>query len=75
MKEDQDMVEGGFQFVGQHAKFDVFTHHGEHILLHHDKPFSRQPYDMVDEVSGPRVAYRVESLCSPRAKKLFGQNY
>lgn len=40
--------------------------HRLNILLHHDKPFSREPEDVMDESSVLWVADRVEPFGSSR---------
>jgi hypothetical protein len=40
MKEDKNVIEGCFEFIRQDAKLHVVAYHGEHILLHHDKPLT-----------------------------------
>ena len=74
MEEDKDVVEGGPQFVCQHPEFrSVAVDHGEDVFFQYRQAFSCQPYDVVVQLQGFRVASGVEPTQSTGADQLLGE--
>lgn len=40
MKEDEDVIEGSTNFVGEDFELSVVFHHWDDVLFYHDQPFS-----------------------------------
>jgi len=50
MEEDEYVVEGGAQLVGQHLELDIVPDHGQDVLLQEDEALAREPDDVADEI-------------------------
>ncbi len=62
MEEDEDVVEGCTEFVGEDSKFKgVVVYHWEHIFFEDRQTFTCEPYNVMVELEGFCVSCGVQS--------------
>ena len=74
MEEDEDVVEGGAEFVGEDFELDIVVDHWENVLFCHDEAFPGQPDDAVVELHGFGVPRGVEFAVASGADEVFGED-